>query len=251
MTSAETTNLPPLADAEQNAAADSPRSYSKMDFSAALASSVHDMKNSLGMLLNTVMEMVEKIPPQTPEHQRLYSTIEYESARINNELIQLLSLYRMDERQLLFVVDENYVLDTIEEQLARNDMLFSARGVEVKIDCEADLIGYYDSEMIAGILNNLLINSSRYCRQKVCISAARERGYTVIRIEDDGEGFPNAMLRDAAAPMGVSFASGSTRLGLIFARRVLHMHKVGDQRGFLKLTNGGALGGGIAELYIP
>lgn len=228
-----------------------PHVHNKMDFSAALASSVHDMKNSLGMLLNTVSEMVGKIPPQTPEHRQFYSVLEYESARINNELIQLLSLYRMDEKRLLFVVEENFVLDTLEDQFARNEMLFTSRGIDVVIDCDPGLVWYYDSEMISGVLNNLFINCARYSRNCVSISARLERGYLVIRVEDDGEGYPNAMLRDAAAPMGVSFSSGSTRLGLVFARRVLHMHKVRDKNGFLKLTNSGSLSGGVAELYLP
>lgn len=231
--------------------ASSDQVHSKMDFSAALASSVHDMKNSLGMLLNTVSEMVEKIPPQTPEHRQYYSVLEYEAARINNELIQLLSLYRMDEQRLLFVVEENFVRDTLEDQFARNELLFNTKGLDVTIDCDPDLVWYYDSEMVSGILNNLFLNCARYSKEKVLISARLERGYLVLRVEDDGEGYPNAMLRDAASPMGVSFSSGSTRLGLVFARRVLHMHKVRDRHGFLKLNNGGTLGGGVAELYLP
>ncbi|WP_246841723.1 hypothetical protein [Cellvibrio sp. PSBB023] len=37
-----------------------------IDFSFVLASSVHDMKNSLGMLLNTLGAMMEASPPRMP-----------------------------------------------------------------------------------------------------------------------------------------------------------------------------------------
>jgi signal transduction histidine kinase len=73
-----------------------------IDFSFVLASSVHDMKNSLGMLLHTLSAMMENSPPKDAEQARFFSTLEYEAARINGELVQLLSLYRMDENTMLW-----------------------------------------------------------------------------------------------------------------------------------------------------
>src|SRR3954471_12288506 len=68
----------------------------EVSFSFVLASSVHDMKNSLGMLINTLADVMSKYPPQNQEHAKSYSILEYEAARINSELVQLLSLYRLD-----------------------------------------------------------------------------------------------------------------------------------------------------------
>lgn len=226
-------------------------SPTKMDFSAVLASSAHDMKNSLGMLLNTVADMVVEIPPKNSHQKKYYSVIEYEAARINNELIQLLSLYRMDEERLIFLVEENYVMDLLEEQVARNAQVFAMRDIAIEINCDVDLCWYYDAEMLSGVINNLLVNCARYSKQKVIVSARVQNSYLVIAVCDDGQGYPNEMLRDASSPMSVSFTSGNTRLGLVFARRVLHMHKVRDRHGFLRLTNGGDLGGGMAELHLP
>jgi signal transduction histidine kinase len=222
-----------------------------LDFSFVLASSVHDMKNSVGMLLTTLAAMTEKYPPQDVEQAKFFSTLEYEAARINTELIQLLALYRMDEQKLLFEIDEHIVLDVIEEQIARNDTLFKTRQISLDIDCDPDLIWYFDSEMLGGVLNNLLVNCARYSRQRICVKANIENGYLVISVEDDGKGYPDSMLQDASASNAVSFSSGSTRLGLIFARKVLEMHKSKDRLGRLHLENGGSLGGGVVQLFLP
>jgi K+-sensing histidine kinase KdpD len=222
-----------------------------LDFSFVLASSVHDMKNSVGMLLTTLSSMTEKYPPQDAEQAKFFSTLEYEAARINTELIQLLALYRMDEQKLLFEVDEHLVLDIIEDQVARNDTLFKTRQIQLEIDCDPSLVWYFDSEMLGGVLNNLLVNCVRYSRKRVCIRANIKNDYLVIAVEDDGKGYPENMLQDVSGSDAVSFSSGSTRLGLIFARKVLEMHKSKDRLGYLRLANGSSLGGGVVELFLP
>lgn len=223
-----------------------------LDFSFVLASSVHDMKNSVGMLLTTLAAITEKYPPQDSEQAKFFSTLEYEAARINTELIQLLALYRMDEQKLLFEIDEQLVLDVIEEQVARNDTLFKTRQINLDIDCDPDLVWYFDNEMLGGVINNLLVNCARYSRKQINIKANIENDYLVISVADDGNGYPENMLQDSSgAANPVSFTSGSTRLGLIFARKVLEMHKSKDRIGNLRLANGGPLGGGVVQLFLP
>lgn len=225
--------------------------HSPIDFSFVLASSVHDMKNSLGMLLSTLANMIENSPPTDPQQAKFFSTLEYEAARINGELVQLLALYRMDEKTLTMKIDEHHLLDVIEEQLARNDTLFKSRKIDVTLVCKNDLIWYFDDEMIGGVLNNLLVNCARYCRQKLQVSATIENGYLCIAVADDGSGYPEAMLINPSAQEGVSFSSGSTRLGLLFAHKVMELHKSKQGQGYLVIANQGPLGGGVLKLYLP
>lgn len=223
-----------------------------LDFSFVLASSVHDMKNSLGMLLTTLATMSEQYPAQDQQQAQLFSTLEYEAARINSELIQLLALYRMDEHRLAIEIDEHYVCDVIEEQIARNHTLLEARGIRLQLNCDPGARWYFDSEMLGGVLNNLLVNCARYSREQLLIDVREQAGYLVISVADDGAGYPPSMLaqQDDSANV-MSFSSGSTRLGLVFARKVLAMHKSKVGKGFLCLRNGGELGGGIVELHLP
>ncbi|HSC68656.1 MAG TPA: HAMP domain-containing sensor histidine kinase [Cellvibrio sp.] len=222
-----------------------------IDFSFVLASSVHDMKNSLGMLLNTLSAMMENSPPKDPEQARFFSTLEYEAARINGELVQLLSLYRMDEKTMMLVVDEHHTIDIIEEQVARNDSLLNSRNIELHVDCDSDLIWYFDSELIGGVLNNLIVNCARYCRKQLLISATEENGFLCISVADDGQGYPDNMLLGPLPQTAVSFSSGNTRLGLLFARKVLELHKSRKGHGYMTIANNGPLGGGVLKLYLP
>lgn len=225
--------------------------HSPIDFSFVLASSVHDMKNSLGMLLSTLANMMESSPPTDPQQAQFFSTLEYEAARINSELVQLLALYRMDEQTLALDVDEHHVMDIIEEQLARNDTLFSTRNIKVRFDCERGLVWYFDNEMIGGVLNNLLVNCARYCREQLLITAQVENGHLCISVADDGAGYPDSMLVNPATQGGVSFGSGSTRLGILFAHKVMELHKTKQGQGYLTIANQGPLGGGVLKLYLP
>ncbi|RYZ78801.1 MAG: sensor histidine kinase, partial [Moraxellaceae bacterium] len=102
---------------------------SEIDFSFILASSVHDMKNSLGMLLNTLGDVMEKYPAQNQEQAGSYAVLEYEAARINSELIQLLSLYRLEKDSIRVHVDEHFVIDVLNDQIARNHMLLQTRSI--------------------------------------------------------------------------------------------------------------------------
>jgi hypothetical protein len=48
-----------------------------------------------------------------------------------------------------------------------------------------------------------------------------------------------------------SLATDSTQLGLFFARKIAHVHRKGERRGRIALSNGGELGGGVFSIYLP
>ena len=223
-----------------------------MDFSLVMASSVHDMQNSLGMLLNSLEGIVAETPPENEAQAKRFATLQYECSRINGELIQLLSIYRMKDNRLPLHVDEHFVIDMLDDQLARNHMLFETRGVEVEVDCDADLAWYFDNDLAGGVIHNIMINCARYTKSKLKVAAAVENGVLCVSIADDGAGYPAAMLE---APLNfdgaVNFETGSTNLGLFFANEVAKLHCQGDVCGRIELSNGGPLNGGEFKLFLP
>ncbi|WP_062062166.1 sensor histidine kinase [Cellvibrio sp. OA-2007] len=222
-----------------------------IDFSFVLASSVHDMKNSLGMLLNTLSAMMANSPPKDAEQAQFFSVLEYEAARINGELVQLLSLYRMDENTMSVVIDQHYVSDIIDEQIARNDTLLKSRNIDVQVNCDSNLVWYFDNELIGGVLNNLIVNCARYSRKQLRLTAIEEGNFLCISIADDGQGYPDNMLMGAVPQTPVSFSSGNTRLGLLFTGKVLELHKSKKGQGYMTIANNGPLGGGVLTLHLP
>ncbi|MFL0798518.1 MAG: HAMP domain-containing histidine kinase [Cellvibrionaceae bacterium] len=226
-----------------------------IDFSLVLASSIHDMKNSLGLLLSSVDEFTDEYEIEDGHQADMLATMRYEASRINRDLIHLLSIYRIRENQLAVSIDECNVLETIEDQLMLNEMLFRTKSIGAEIDCSPDLMWYYDNEFVGSILNNLIVNGVRYTKSKIRISAVHHDGGLLIEFADDGMGYPKNMIDtnnrvlDELGP--VSFGSGSTALGLYFAQQIATHHRRGNKSGYVEMENGGELGGGIFRLYLP
>ncbi len=224
---------------------------SQLDFAMVMASAVHDMKNSLGMVLHSLEQLGGELGESQSLTQRV-GLLQYEAARVNNDLVQLLGLYKLQNQLLPLRVDEQFVHDFLDEQIARYELLFSNRGITCELHCEADLVGYFDDELIAGIINNILANAVRYTQSTIQVEANQIDDYLVLSINDDGAGFPAWMLDAMEQPdPGINFDTGSTNLGLYFARQIAALHQQNDRRGSIELSNGGTLGGGLFRLLLP
>jgi len=222
------------------------------DFSLILASSVHDMKNSVGMLLASLEEFIGDSSHFNGDQQRQLGILQYESSRISGELIQLLSIYRMQDDRLPLTLGKHYVVDMISEQVARNDMLFHTQNIVIDIDCDDDCYWYYDESLVAGVIHNVLINCARYTKSKIAITVKQKTECLEIKISDDGGGFPESMIAEPEKyRQAVNFTTGSTDLGLFFAHKVASLHKKNALSGYISLENGGPLGGGCFSLMLP
>ena len=223
-----------------------------MQFSDVLASSIHDIKNSLSLVLNTLDELLED--PSTHFADRNQANVlRFEASRVNNSLIQLLMLYKMDGQQLSPNVMEHNVEDFLDEIVAANRSLVDSLDIEFSHECDPWLSGYFDDNLVQGVLNSAIGNAERYTRDAIRLSACEEDGYLVLRIEDNGGGFPAFMLEQVGTGGAAadSFNSGSTQLGLYFASQVAGLHVDGERHGRLALRNNCALGGGCFELWLP
>lgn len=228
--------------------------HQPLDFSMILASSVHDMKNSLGLLLNSLEEVIDESPPSNKRQANQFAILQYEASRINSELVQLLSLYNLGQSRLSVRIDEHYVIDMLEEQLARNQRLLDSKNITAIIECDADCMWYFDTDLVGSVIHNVIVNSVRYTRSNIMISAeiteCLEHGEPslFIRINDDGPGFPEAMLLTAIQP---STSATSTQLGLYFAEQVAAHHKQSTRSGTVTINNEGSLGGAQFILCLP
>jgi len=222
----------------------------ELDFSTVIASAVHDMKNSLGMLLHSVDEVREAVPESIQKSQS-FTTLQYEAQRVHGDLVQLLGLYRLEQDKLSANVEEQIVPDFLEEQMARHSPLLEGLGINLNVHAEATE-GYFDPQLVGGVLTNTINNAIRYTKGQLQLSAREEDGYLVISVADDGGGYPQKMLDSTSREINsLDFRTGSTNLGLYFADRMARMHHEGGREGFIQLRNGGELGGGIFELWLP
>ena len=223
-----------------------------LDFSTVIASTVHDMKNSLAMLMQAHSQWLARLPEparQAPEQ----GVIEFEFAHLNGMLVQLLGLYKLGINQLPLQPAYHELDDFIEAQLACHQDVFASRGIMATFEVDPlSPLGFFDRELIASVLGNCINNAIRYARHAVLISVSDAAGQLVITVNDDGEWYSSQMIeRQADYMQGINHSTGSTGLGLYFAGRIAALHQRNGVQGRTEIGNGGSLGGGLFSLYLP
>lgn len=224
----------------------------KPDFNIILANSVHDMKNSVGMLLAALDEIDTRCGPDNCPSRGHFSQLRYEGKRLSSNLVQVLTLYRINESRYSPNITENDASDVLEECLLDNEGLLAIKGIDIDMECDEALQGFFDHELVSGLISSAINNAYKYANKRIRIGARREDDYLTLYVEDDGDGFPASMLhggeQDSTA---VSFKSGSTGLGLYFASTIAELHRHGDRQGYITTGNTGIDGGGRFTLYLP
>jgi K+-sensing histidine kinase KdpD len=225
-----------------------------LEFSDILASTMHDTKNSLGMLYNALDAMIGAC--QGCAVQKDHFLLQYELRRLNHNFIRLLSLYKARKASFPINLDYHSVGDCLDEAIVANEPLLTSKGIDVELECPADLFWSFDRELVMGILDSMLNNEYLYTKDRLMVSAKREEGYLVIRLEDNGPGYPDCFLLDSRRKNGsagghVSFLTGSTGLGLYFSALVARSHTREGKEGFIQTANGGVYKGGVFSFHLP
>ncbi|QKE65221.1 HAMP domain-containing histidine kinase [Aquipseudomonas campi] len=223
-----------------------------LDFSTVIASTVHDMKNSLAMLVQAHGQWQAQVPAELA-HNSAQGVIEYEFARLNGMLVQLLGLYKLGVNQLPLRPAYHELEDFIEAQLARYQEVLDSRHIVARCEVEDfQLLGFFDQELLGSVVANIITNSIRYARSALLVRAWQEPGHLVLSICDDGQGYPPAMLAGQSNyVLSLNHSTGSTGLGLYFAGRIAELHERNGVRGHIQISNGGPLGGGEFRIYLP
>ena len=222
-----------------------------IDFNTVMASSVHDMKNSLSIILNSA-ETLSNDASLSPAQHKAIDLLHIEGERLNNSFIQLLALYRIENKQYSLNIDSHNVYDCLEEAMFENETLLGHHNIELEIQAEQTLEWFFDRAMTLGIINTIINNALRHANNKIILAATGNQSELVISILDDGPGYPDIVLkRGDTEQAGLNFSSGNTGLGLHFAEVVAEMHHKGKQHGHIELNNNGINGGGRFSIYLP
>lgn len=223
----------------------------KIDFASVLAAAVHDMKNSLSLMIQSIEELETTLRAHDVGTDEIAS-IHYQAARLNTGLIQLLSLYRTQLDQLPLNIDEHYIDDFIDDFIAHNQNHINTRDIDISVHQEDDLHWYFDADLINVLVSDVLVNAMRYGEHDIKVSVYEAENLLHIKIEDDGPGYPDNMLKIADAEISqLDISTGRTGLGLFFARLIAEAHCSQDRKGSICLSNGGSLGGGVFLLTLP
>ena len=228
-----------------------------------LASTVHDMKNSISVVSGTLESLLaaeqakatDKVTAD-PAYLQMAQML-YQTKRLNDNLIQLLALYKqVGKPGYPFDVQPQLVGQLVTQVVDQEKILLASKGIAMETAFPPDLIWTLDEDLVIGVLAHAINNAIRYTKDTIRLSVAEENGMLELRVEDNGDGYTQALLDAGAAAMdgmstGVNFSTNSTGLGLYFSSEVAKMHKHRGQSGSIALANGGALGGGCFILRLP
>jgi len=226
-----------------------------------LASTVHDMKNSISVLSGTLENLLatpqaQQAAPESAHYGQMAQML-YQTKRLNDNLIQLLALYKeVGKPGYPFDPAPRSVRELVEQAAGQARILLQSRGITLDLDFAPNAIWTLDEDLIIGVLVHAINNAIRYTRDRILLSVKIDGDYLELRVEDNGDGFPAAMLEAGVAAMNsqrnnVNFISNSSGLGLYFSSEVARMHRHRQRHGGIALENGGALGGGCFILRLP
>ena len=225
-----------------------------MGFTDFLASSIHDMKNSLNIQLNALEKVALQCQERgdTETYDNLGLVI-FQASRMNVNLVQMLSLYKLGRSIYPLDITEHSIADVIPEVLQQHSSIMHFKGIQIAVECDANCYWYFDRDLVAGILVNALNNAYNYTQDQIRVSAIIIDNTLELRVEDNGKGYASSMLQsnELGVSKGVNFSSGSTGLGFYFSSQVAQLHKNGARHGTLTIENGGTLGGGCFVVNLP
>jgi signal transduction histidine kinase len=227
-----------------------------------LASTAHDMKNSISVLSGTLERLLAGASPAVDAVLRdlaypQMAHMLYQTRRLNDNLMQLLALYKkVGKPEYPFDVQQLGIAHLAEQVVGLERMVLQSRGIALELDYDPELIWHFDEDLIVGVVSHAINNAVNYTRDKVRLAAREVDGFLEIRVEDNGPGYPEGMIEAGAAAMsgvasGVNFLTNSAGLGLYFSSEVAKMHRHRGRQGMLRLENGGAYGGGCFVLRLP
>lgn len=223
-----------------------------IDFATLFASNIHEIKNLLFLLLSSIDEAGrEPWARNEPSAQATLGRLKYGGAQISQRLAHLLALYRIAQGHYQLDIAYHEAAGLLEEIVLETRPLLGAHAVEMSVDAEEGLYGFFDREMVRGILLNAVHNALRYASGKIRLSAVAEEGYLCLRVEDDGPGFAPEVFETGPAQAKLNLKGGGTGLGLHFCATTAALHRNQEKSGFTRLTNGGAFGGAVFSLYLP
>jgi signal transduction histidine kinase len=224
-----------------------------LGLTAAFAMVSHDIKNSLGILLKYISVISESCDLEACGVSKECADMEYEVRRINNNLVKMLTLFKVDEGNYVLDIDAHSVSDFLQEGMLEHGDLVKQKGIGYEVECSEDLYSYFDRNLMTGVLSNAISNALRYTKDWLRVSAETTDGGVLIKVEDNGQGFPQSMLENQGEYFNPEsgFLNNNTGLGLYFTQVVLDLHKHDGRQGRVELANGGVLGGGCCSILLP
>src|SRR5690349_3467597 len=152
-----------------------------------LASTAHDMKNSISVLSGTLERLLVEAGPQPGAAYPQMAQMLYQTRRLNDNLMQLLALYkRVGTPEYPFDVQPIEAGQLLDQVVSLGRVLLDAKGIALEVEGDRDLIWHLDEDLIVGVVSHAVNNAAHYTRDRIRLSLREAGGLLEIRVEDNG-----------------------------------------------------------------
>jgi len=216
-----------------------------------LAASIHEIKNRFGLVFSQLDQLLAALPLDENLNQSA-EQIKCEAEFIGAELVRVLASYKTLEGDHLINQDQQFLVDFLEEKVARHANTIRAHHLNLSYDSDEELDGFFDAGVVNIVLDTAIYNAVKEGAKTILLSADYVDDYYLrIQIHDDGPGFPASMLETDFSQGQIKSDSQSTGLGLFFAQRLISQHQEGEKQGRVELGKSDRLSGACVSLLLP
>lgn len=144
----------------------------------------HEFKTPLtSIMIGTGLLESNKIGELNEEQQKIIETIKEDGERLNNLVSNMLLLSKIESSTDLYKQDYFFVEDLIKTAVSTNKEVANYNGIILEYDVAKNIQPLFcDGEKIIWVLNNLITNAIRHCKDGDLISIRSFNKYNAINI---------------------------------------------------------------------
>ncbi len=207
------------------------------------AAFAHDLRNPVTVLKGTVKQL-RRGGESAVEREQALKRLETYTLRIEQYVEAMSSIQRLEQMPVCRKVVDSALLRQELEEAAK--LLAEPRRPSIRVSVEEQCVDrvYIDHGIFLTVAENLIGNAVRFARQEMRVCLRQEGGFLTLSVEDDGPGYPAALLRDGPKPFGKASEDGA-HFGMgLYSSQVL----CGKHGGELRLENRAKEEGGGARI---
>ncbi len=212
------------------------------------ASFSHDLRTPLTVLRGYTDMLRKYIPADRYPKEKLISTVNTMSDHINrleNYVSAMNTLYRLED----ITVEPRPVEGEKLAETLRSTAEILCREANMRLQFRACLDGFLqaDAEVVLQVFENMMSNAVRFANGSIEVDCARDAKELTLVVTDDGRGFLQEDLRQAAAPYYRGRPSEEDThfgLGLNICKLLCEKHG-----GYLKIANSRTSGAMVTAVF--
>lgn len=210
-------------------------------FERILAGKIHNLKNAL-QVLNVELDLMALPPEEAARRSRIHRQCGY----LNRTLMQLLTLYKI-EQGATPVTPLALDLYDFADEIVDAAAVFLRPPLQLNVEKDLDDLAtaWVDRQALLDIVVSAIDNATRHAKQDILVFVHNQDDWLTLEVHDDGAGFGSEALNRGES-------KGRTGLGISLAGSVARMHRNSQgQTGSIVLGTSERLGGAMFRVKLP